>query len=166
MTTKQEVSDLKIDELVWARAELYLRNEVFLCLSGVVAEMAKAEGFLDDFPELLQGQPSWGEWTCTNDACQNTWEAEPRPDMALGFTQFGLSCPSCGKHPKAEDFEAEDYQEIYEHWAVSQWLHDQLKAKGEAVCDDFYGLCVWGRTTTGQAVYADSVIQQIAKENL
>ena len=55
-----------------------------------------------------------------------------------------------------------DYaREIYEHWIVSDWLADKLAAKGEAVSKDIAGLTVWGRTTTGQAISMDHVIEQI-----
>ncbi|MGG3810948.1 hypothetical protein ABEV34_04765 [Methylorubrum rhodesianum] len=54
--------------------------------------------------------------------------------------------------------------EVFEHWAVSQWLGDMLQAKGERVDDDFAGLVVWARTTTGQAISMDAVIQEITRE--
>jgi hypothetical protein len=56
-----------------------------------------------------------------------------------------------------------DEPEIYEFWSVDDWLYEKLKAKGEIVfdCLDFH---VWGRQTTGQAIYMDSVIQRIAEE--
>lgn len=56
----------------------------------------------------------------------------------------------------------EPYQhEIYEHWIVSDWLADRLAENGEKVDKDFAGLTVWARTTTGQAISMDSVIQKI-----
>jgi hypothetical protein len=56
----------------------------------------------------------------------------------------------------------EPYQrEIFEHWIVSDWLAEKLAAKGERIDTDFAGMTVWGRTTTGQAIYMDSVIQEI-----
>lgn len=54
--------------------------------------------------------------------------------------------------------------EVYEHWAVSDWLADKLEAAGERVDRDFAGLCVWARTTTGQAISMDEVIQRIVSE--
>lgn len=54
--------------------------------------------------------------------------------------------------------------EVYEHWAVSTWLADKLIAKGERVDTDFAGLNVWARTTTGQAISIDSVIEAIVAE--
>lgn len=64
-----------------------------------------------------------------------------------------------------EDLNIEPHQrEVFEHWIVSDWLADQLAAKGEKVDKDFVGLTIWARTTTGQAAYADHVIEQIAAE--
>lgn len=51
--------------------------------------------------------------------------------------------------------------EVFEYWAVSAWLGEKLKEQGELVDDDFLGLCVWGRTTTGQSICMDGVIEAI-----
>lgn len=55
-------------------------------------------------------------------------------------------------------------REVYEHWIVSDWLAGKLEAKGEKVDRDFADLIIWARTTTGQAIYADSVIEAIAAD--
>lgn len=61
-----------------------------------------------------------------------------------------------------ENLETEP-QEIYEWWAVSEYLYDNLKEKGYPVCDA--GSCyVWGRTTSGQAILLDYVITLICAE--
>lgn len=49
-----------------------------------------------------------------------------------------------------------------EFYAVSDWLAYRLKSKGELVLEDFYGMCIWGRCTSGQAAKDDSVIEEIA----
>lgn len=54
--------------------------------------------------------------------------------------------------------------EVYEHWAVSTRLAEKLQAAGERVDTDFAGLCVWARTTTGQAISIDAVIERITRE--
>ncbi len=56
-----------------------------------------------------------------------------------------------------------DGSEVYEHWTVSNWLADQLRTRGETVRDDVAGLTIWGRCTTGQAIYMDSVLQDVAR---
>lgn len=64
---------------------------------------------------------------------------------------------------RASDIEPHEC-EVYEHWAVSTWLAEKLIAKGEKVDTDFAGLNVWARTTTGQAISMDSVIEAIVSE--
>lgn len=53
--------------------------------------------------------------------------------------------------------------EVYEHWLVSSWLARKLEAEGEVV-GEFAGLTIWGRTTTGQAICMDGVIETITAE--
>jgi hypothetical protein len=61
------------------------------------------------------------------------------------------------------DLESEP-QEVFEWWAVSEYLYSKLKGKGEVVADA--GSCyVWGRTTTGQAILLDGVISEICDDN-
>lgn len=57
--------------------------------------------------------------------------------------------------------EGRDPDEIFEYWLVSSDLAKKLKKKGEAVVLDFYGRSVWGRTTSGQACFMDTVIGEI-----
>lgn len=54
-----------------------------------------------------------------------------------------------------------EFPEIYEYWAVSDWLGNKLKEQGEAV-EDIFDFTVWGRQTTGQAIYMDGIINEIA----
>ena len=64
---------------------------------------------------------------------------------------------------KVEDSDEEEPQEIYEWWVVSEWLAYKLKGLGEPILENDYGIW-WGRTTTGQAIYMDSVIRKLVKE--
>ena len=62
-------------------------------------------------------------------------------------------------------FNDEDYpDEALEHWLVSNWLAERLREEGEMVIE-FLGLTIWGRTTSGQAIYIDSVIEDIYNKN-
>lgn len=54
--------------------------------------------------------------------------------------------------------------EVYEHWAVTDWFADKLEAAGEKVDRDFAGIAVWARTTTGQSIAMDGVIQRVYAE--
>lgn len=63
---------------------------------------------------------------------------------------------------KAVEENAED-AEVYEWWRVSRWLCSQLKEIGEPVLDNDYGEW-YGRTTTGQSMLMDGVLQRIASK--
>lgn len=51
--------------------------------------------------------------------------------------------------------------EIFEWWLVTPWLAERLKEQGEAVIDAL-DCHWWGRQSSGQAVYMDAAIQEIA----
>lgn len=70
------------------------------------------------------------------------------------------ACARDGIDPRDDNHELE----VYEHWAVSTWLAEKLQAAGERVDTDFAGLNVWARTTTGQAISIDGVIERITRE--
>lgn len=72
-------------------------------------------------------------------------------------------CNSCGCIYGEYDFgELDNTQpEIYEWYAVSDWLGKRLSQYGEVVIDA-YGKRYWGRQCTGQSIICDSVIEQIA----
>ena len=62
-------------------------------------------------------------------------------------------CVSC--------FEAhQEPQEIFEWWLVSPWLGKKLMVEGEPVLENKYGMW-WGRTTTGQAISMDYIMQKV-----
>jgi len=63
---------------------------------------------------------------------------------------------------KAEETE-EEPAEIYEWWAVSRYLADQLRGYNECILE-FGNNTYWGRQTTGQAIYIDGVITSIAED--
>lgn len=60
-----------------------------------------------------------------------------------------------------EDEEPEQ-KEIYEWWAVTNWFAMKLEDQGESILDTEYGTW-WGRSTTGQNIKMDYVMEEIAK---
>ena len=52
----------------------------------------------------------------------------------------------------------------HEHWLVSEWLGRELSKRNEIV-GNLFGFTIWGRSTTGQAVHLDEVIQEIHTEH-
>lgn len=59
------------------------------------------------------------------------------------------------------DLDKPEGSEVFEHWIVSNWFADKLAEYGHPVNKDFIGLTIWGRPTTGQAIYMDGVIEEI-----
>ena len=57
----------------------------------------------------------------------------------------------------------DDSSEVLEWWLVTPYMAELLKEKGEVILSD-YDCYWWGRTTSGQALYMDGVIQEIAKQ--
>ena len=57
----------------------------------------------------------------------------------------------------------EEPQEIFEYWLVTSWLAKKLRQHGEPILDNDYGIW-WGRTSSGQSITMDWVIQEIAKD--
>lgn len=53
--------------------------------------------------------------------------------------------------------------DVLEWWLVDSWLAERLKQQGEVVIEE-YGCYWWRRSTSGQAIYLDSVIQSICEE--
>lgn len=88
---------------------------------------------------------------------------DKQPDLSL--TEFDsaeeAAKDACESHrPVIEP----DAGEIYEFWAVDDRLGYLLQKQGEVVADDFLGMRVWGRSTTGQSISMDGVISRIVKE--
>lgn len=57
----------------------------------------------------------------------------------------------------------QDIKEPLEWWFVTEYFYNKLKDKNEVVYNSDYGY-LWGRTTSGQAILLDNVIQEIASE--
>lgn len=53
--------------------------------------------------------------------------------------------------------------EALEHWIISEYLGRKLEEKGEIV-EEYQGLLIWGRGTSGQSIAMDSVIEEIWEE--
>tara|TARA_R110002096_G_scaffold271524_1_gene465267 strand:- start:56 stop:415 length:360 start_codon:yes stop_codon:yes gene_type:complete len=74
--------------------------------------------------------------------------------------------------PRAEEILPEfDYdniefsheREVFEWYAISSWLACRLMDKNETIIE-VGTMTIWGRTTTGQSIYMDAVIEDIYNE--
>ena len=107
---------------------------------------------IDDWEEAAI-QAGWRNHGYIPEGPEANWRHEGEHD-GFSFESAEDVCSEFGIEPYAS--------EVYEHWAVTDWFADKLIEAGEKVDKDFAGLCVWARTTTGQAIYADGVIERIA----
>lgn len=149
-----------------------VRREVILCVSSLVSTLASGyghcsqrtrdyphEGLIEQAAELSHPLDDYEEaateagWTATG------WEE----NGSKGFSLNGEDVEHYADwQTLCDQNDIEPYQrEVYEHWAVSSWLAEKLIAQGEKVDTDFAGMNVWARTTTGQAILLDRVIERI-----
>jgi len=156
-----------------------VNREVLACVSSLVSTLAQGYGAI-----AVHGDYSRDIYALTEQAYElarpvEDWkEAASQAGMTLEAKADGLhvlkapadSDMSVTAYDSSEqaaiafcDFNGlEPYEwEVYEHWIVSDWLADKLIEQGEKVDKDFSGLCVWARTTTGQAISMDAVIERI-----
>lgn len=154
-------------------AEDLVRREVHYCVSNLVSTLAEAMGggisraseagrVISDLTEqafdLACPIDDWEEA-----AIQAGWSKDPWGHWVENGNEDQDSYASA--QDCCEGLSLEPYQrEVFEHWIVSDWLADKLAEKGEKVNKDFAGLTVWARTTTGQGIASDSVIEAIATE--
>ena len=139
-------------------------REVFANVSYLVAAIGKGDAECNANPADLR------------ELIEQAWElSAPISDYEEALIQEGYikSNDNYWSHPEYGGFDESaesicDFQnidpyglEIFEHWIVSEWFADQLEAKGEKVERDFAGQTIWGRTTTGQAIFLDSVVEDI-----
>ena len=57
----------------------------------------------------------------------------------------------------------EDMQEVFEHYLCSDWFINRLKEQNEPILETDLDTW-WGRTCTGQSIYLDHNIQEMAYE--
>jgi hypothetical protein len=149
-----------------------VRREVFYCVSSLVHTLATSYGAgtsLDALDALTE--QAFDLSTPVPDYVETAIEAGFAQSKVDGkwintrsnkfcFATAEEACSDAGLEPGAGLVECE----VFEHWIVSDWLADKLEARGEKVDRDFAGMTIWARTTTGQAISMDYVIEQIVAD--
>lgn len=146
-----------------------VETEVIYFISPLVDELLKQEKYSEEFYNLTtstdwdeaekaivqnicivqQEDKLWGVY----DKDAEYYTVEPRHDNKIEAIK---------EYFNHVNWDLCDYNcEICEYWLVSEWLANKLEDKGETLEKDFMGLIVWGRTTTGQAIWCDWIIQEI-----
>jgi hypothetical protein len=152
----------------------FVNREVIYCVSGLVYEIGRKN--IDEWHHLFVQQ----DWETPaldvirgfareqlqslleqNDLCL---DADATADsLARAYLQYLKERGSLREFCDAKRLDPEQ-NEIYEHWIVSEWLANRLEERGEVIDRDFYGLTIWGRACTGQAILLDDVICSIYDE--
>jgi hypothetical protein len=148
-------------------AEL-VRREVIYCISELIGELSTDTKY-DDILMDLSMVPDYEAIVENNDELDVYWD-----DACAGYafkdkdgdesecydTWIEAVEAACDDHR----IDIDEYREVFEYWLVSRFLANRLEEHGEPVAQDFLGLTIWGRCTTGQAIYMDHVIGEIAEE--
>lgn len=168
------------EQTLYEWSDRLVTREVHLCLSSIVSTLAQESG--------IAGEPREYPSLCDQafelfSPIPDYEEAAIQEGYTLGVKDGGdrtaILVREPGSDPEHFPLSAESEEEawreicdmqnidpyereVFEHWAVSSWLADKLEEQGEKVDRDFGGLNVWARTTTGQAISMDHVIQKIA----
>lgn len=155
-------------------AEQLVSREVHYCVSHLVSTLASGYGARHNSVDLEEAAEQAFELCSPIDDYENAAKAAGfgeggYADGPNGESKHGWIDGNGDLHPDVETAcfvnNIEPYErEIFEHWIVSDWLADKLAEKGEKVDKDFCGLTVWARTTTGQGIANDWVIEQIVAD--
>lgn len=131
----------------------FVNSHVYRCCSSLIFELSNQPDYQEELFEII-----------AQDDYRSPLEDIDELDRA----------PICGKISSMTDNECRDFcienhiepyqNEALEHWIVSDWLADRLAEHGEMVNKDFYGLPIWGRTCSGQAIKLDGIIETIYTE--
>jgi hypothetical protein len=152
----------------------FVGREVIYCVSTLISEMCQLMPDDETLFELCIPEdwetPAYDEgWRAIKTAEGDNWtyvdsnyEGAPSED---DDSLPGLYDDAAETWRAAcDDNNIEPYQtEALEHWIVSTYLANKLRDKGEMV-GEIMGLTIWGRTTFGQAISIDCVIEDIYDE--
>ena len=58
--------------------------------------------------------------------------------------------------------ECDDVKEVYEWWAIDNWLTEEFEKMGEVLLKNEYGSW-WGRQATGQMIIMDGTFQRLVE---
>ena len=137
------------------KAQKLVEINVICNVSQLISELSECDKFQE---EILDMSIAYDYEECVYQAIQND-----ELDIEKIEEDYNLDS---SEHYKeiCDDYNLDpEPKEVFEHWIITDSLARHLEEYGELVTYDFAGLTIWSRTTTGQAIYADYVIEQIAK---
>lgn len=123
-------------------------SDVFLNVTMLICSMIELEDYS-------------GPVTNARDEAAHLWAEDYMHTLALEDDNVWENLSDREKETYYE--QALESAEVYEYWAVSDWLGSKLAEAGEVVFETC-GLTIWGRMTTGQAIAMDGVMKRIAEQ--
>ena len=158
-----------------------VQREVLLCVSTLIDELREKEGCLDEdiLYDLYKGPIDYGaakyELELKRDSVfKHYCDKDDRYYFGVRSEHLVWRIDPIHNDEETAIYEwfevyhggdLEDYrQEVYEHYVITIWLADKLEAQGETVVRDVFGLTIYCRPCTGQALHCDWVIQEIYQE--
>ena len=159
----------------------FVGREVIYCVSGLIDELRKKEDCIEEdiLYELYKGPIDYDEakyeLELERDAVfKHFCREDDRYYFGVRHQDYVWRIDPIHNDEETAIYEwfeiyhggdLEDYrQEIFEHYIVTDWLANRLEEKGETVVRDFYGLTIYCRPCTGQALHCDWVIQTIYQD--
>lgn len=150
----------------------FISNHIIYCVSSLVADLAegygtpsRVEDLCEEAMDLCKPTEDWLSSAIENGAkiaCRDIddrWIVLDQNDNGLWYETFDTEEGAARAY--CEEYGLDPYNnEIYEHWLIDPWLADRLEEQGERV-GRLAGMKIWGRSTTGQAIYMDKVTSQI-----
>jgi len=139
-------------------ATAVVNREVLLCLSGPVEDWIanNPDALCDDCENYYTTPDSWTAEQCAEWLDDRGIEVDPTDYDGIDSDDY-LEALQDIVRDNAEP------AEVYEWWAVSGWLADYLRGNGHVMLD-WFGIDVWGRECTGQAISMDTVIADFVQE--
>ncbi len=130
-------------------------DNIIMSANSIIQEFIKLDNFFDS--ELLRDL-----------FCQTHASIKTRLDKQMDVIGRDFCPEDDGEDGEENDSEKsegydDDVLEPYEFYFVSESLARHLYAKGELIARDFE-MPIWGRQTTGQAIYLDNIIEIIFDE--
>lgn len=124
-------------------------------LAGSYFAYTNMEDFTDDLAERIKSMSALGkEPDEVEKLIRQKVEALVTDESDMSWRDI---CEWYGLEP--------DRIEAYEHWICTPWMFERLAEQGQIV-GDVCGLKIWGRTCSGQAIWMDWNILDLAREML
>lgn len=174
-------------------ASRLVSQEIYHCCSIMVSELYSHPDYTDTIlefsckpyelePEEAANECDWYSWAdyqrhgkfdendLREQLLEHEYDYKDRANLFYEVTNAGIitifqydSYEECCAG-ESIDLDTDEYIEACEHWIVSSWLASRLTERGQMV-GELFDFDIWGRTTTGQAICLDYVIQSIAVES-